>query len=162
MDEENINEVKDFLPILKRTSIVISKKDTFNKIFSVLSLKIDQPIYFFNEDTQEVYESYNINDIKINKKLGQVTKDGFEWMESISSNFIKRRSNFHGLILKGMTEFSGTDMRADSSYLTSAPYFAGKYHIYHYLLLKILLQYCIPIFRKWYLSGKWLYFWTIP
>ena len=50
-------------------------------------------------------------------------------MESISSNFIKRRSNFHGLILKGMTEFSGTDMRADSSYLTSAPYFAGKYHI---------------------------------
>ena len=33
--------------------------------------------------------------------------------------------NFHGLILKGMTEFVGTDMRADDSYLTSAPYFPG-------------------------------------
>ena len=104
------------------------KNDTFNKIFSSsYYLKIDQPIYFYNEDTQEVYENYNINDRKIIKKLGQVTINGFVWMESVSSNFIKRRSNFHGLILKGMTENTGTDMKVDFSYLTSAPYFAGRY-----------------------------------
>ena len=128
MDEENINEVKNVLSILKRTSIVMSKNDTFNKIFSASYLKIDQPIYFYNEDTQEVYENYNINDKKIIKKLGQVTVNGFEWMESVSSNFIRRRSNFHGLILKGMTETSGTAMKVDVSYLTSAPYFAGRYN----------------------------------
>ena len=127
MDKENINEVKNVLTILKRTSIVMFKNDTFNKIFSGSYLKIDQPIYFYNEDTQEVYENYNINDRKIIKKLGQVTINGFVWMESVSSNFIKRRSNFHGLILKGMTENSGTDMKVDVSYLTSAPYFAGRY-----------------------------------
>ena len=127
MNEENINEVKNILSILKRTSFVISKKDTFNKIFSDSHLKIDQPIYFYKEDTQEVYEKYNINDRKITRKLGKVTANGFEWMNSVSSNFIKRRSDFHGLILKGMTEFVGTDMRADDSYLTSAPYFPGMY-----------------------------------
>ena len=103
----------------------MSKNDTFNKIFSVPDLKINQPIYFYKVDTQEVYEKYNINDRKITKKLGQVTANGFEWMKSVSPNFIKRRSNFHGLILKGMTENSGTDLKVDVSYLTSAPYFAG-------------------------------------
>ena len=104
---------------------MIAKHDTFNKILSSSNLKIHQPIYFYKEDTQEVYEKYNINDRKIIKKLGQVTENGFEWMNSVSSNIIKRRSDFHGLILKGMTEFVGTDMRADDSYLTSAPYFPG-------------------------------------
>ena len=127
MNKENINEVKNVLPILKRTSLVIAKYDTFNKILSASHLEINQPIYFYKEDTQEVYEKYNINDRKIIKKLGQVTENGFEWMKSVSSNIIKRRSDFHGLILKGMTDFVGTDMRADDSYLTSAPYFPGIY-----------------------------------
>ena len=125
VNEENINEVKNVLSILKRTSFVIAKHDTFNKILSSSNLKIHQPIYFYKEDTQEVYEKYNINDRKIIKKLGQVTENGFEWMKSVTSNIIKRRSDFHGLILKGMTEFVGTDMRADDSYLTSSPYFPG-------------------------------------
>ena len=110
---------------MKRTSLVIAKNDSFNKILSASHSNIHQPIYFYKEDTQEVYEKYNINDRKIIKKLGQVTENGFEWMKSVTSNIIKRRSDFHGLILKGMTEFVGTDMRADDSYLTSAPYFPG-------------------------------------
>ena len=131
VNEENINEVKNVLPILKKTSFVMSKNETFNKIFSVSDLKINQPIYFYKVDTQEVYEKYNINDRKITRKLGKATADGFEWMNSVSSNFIKRRSDFHGLILKGMTDFIGTDMRADDSYLTSAPYFPGMYNFSH-------------------------------
>ena len=125
MNKENINEVKNVLPILKRTSFVIAKNDTFNKILSASHLEIHQPIYFYKEDTQEVYEKYNINDRKIIKKLGNLTENGFEWMKSVSSNIIKRRSDFHGLILKGMTDFVGTDMRANDSYPTSAPYFPG-------------------------------------
>ena len=84
VDEENINEVKNVLSILKRTSIVMSKNDTFNKIFSASRLKIDQPIYFYNEETQEVYENYNINDRKIIKKLGEVTVNGFPVLASPS------------------------------------------------------------------------------
>ena len=114
------------MTILERNSIVISKNDTFDKIFSAASyLKINQPIYFYNEETQDVYETYNINGKKIKQKLGQVKPNGFQWTETVNPNFIKRRSNFHGLILKGMVEFSGYDMNADSSYLTSAPYFSG-------------------------------------
>ena len=148
MNKENINEVKNVLPILKRTSLVIAKNDTFNKILSASHLEIHQPIYFYKEDTQEVYEKYNINDRKIIKKLGQVTENGFEWMKSVTSNIIKRRSDFHGLILKGMTEFVGTDMRADDSYLTSAPYFPGMYKFSHCFKNTTYILYINVIFRK--------------
>ena len=92
-------------------------------------LEINQPIFFYNQDTQEIYEKYTINNQKIKNKLGQIKQNGFEWIISVNSNFVKRRSNFHGLVLKGMTEFSGFDMNANSSYRTSAPYFAGIFKL---------------------------------
>ena len=95
-------------------------------------VEINQPIFFYNQDTEEIFEKYNINNQMIKKKLGKIKQNAFEWIESVNSNFVKRRSNFHGLVLKGMVEFSGFDMNANSSYRTSAPYFAGRAVIREY------------------------------
>ena len=123
VDEHNINEIIEYLSILKSTAIVLSKEGYFNKVYSESHLKINQPIYFYNQDTYQVYETYTINNYKIQRNVGKLTKTGFDW--TVNSNFIKRRSDFYGLVLKAMVEWDGFDMNADSSYLTSAPYFPG-------------------------------------
>ena len=123
VDEHNINGIVEYLSILKSTVILISKEGHFNKVLSKSFLKIDQPIYFYNQDTNEVYESYTVNNYKIQRNVGKLTNNGFEW--TVNSNFIKRRSDFYGLVLKAMVEWDGFDMKADTSYLTSAPFFTG-------------------------------------
>ena len=57
--------------------------------------------------------------------IAQKTKT-FEWKENVNSNLIKRRSNFHGLILKGMAEFSGDYLNADPKYRTENNYFSNN------------------------------------
>ena len=71
-----------------------------------------------------MFESYTINNRKIHQKIGRIEEitNSFVWEVGISSNFIRRRSNFHGLKLKGMTQFTGTLMNAKSSYVDEAPY----------------------------------------
>ena len=129
VDENNIDNIVEFLSILKSTAIVISKEIYLNKVFSESNLEINQQIYFYNQDTHEVMESYTINNYKIHRNIGKVTKNGFEW--TMNSNFLHRRSDFHGLILKAMVEWDGCDMNADNSYLTGAPYFSGMYCIFN-------------------------------
>ena len=126
---EDLNIITDILENFKSICIVMGKGIVFDKIFSETHLKINQQIYFYNEDSQEIFETYNINSHKIEMNLGNITQNGFKWTENVNPNFIRRRSNFHGLVLKVMVEFSGIDMNADKSYLTSAPYFSGKYVI---------------------------------
>ena len=127
LDENNMDNIVEVFAILKSTAIVISKGINLNKVFLESNLEINQPIYFYNQDTHEVMESYTINNYKIHRNIGKVTKSGFEW--TMNSNFLQRRSDFHGLILKAMVEFEGLDMNVDNSYLTSAPFFSGMYCI---------------------------------
>ena len=112
------------LPIQKRTD-KDKRAGILKKIFvfPLVPYFYTTLFYLYNQDTQEIFEKYVINNQIIKKKLGQLKENIFKW--TVNTNFIKRRSNFHGLVLKGMVEFSGFDMNANSSYQTSAPYFAG-------------------------------------
>ena len=50
--------------------------------------------------------------------------NNFKWQKDVNPDFIKRRSDFHGIVLKGMVGFFGWDMfAADSRYMEKAPYF---------------------------------------
>lgn len=133
VDENNSDKIVEFFSILKSTSIVISKGSYLHKFFSESNLEINQPIYFYNQDTDEVKESYTINNHNIHRKIGKITKNGFQW--TMNSNFLLRRSDFYGLTLKAMVELQGMDMNADNSYLTSAPYFSGTNVTTAYLLM---------------------------
>ena len=123
VDEHNFADIVEFLSILKSTTIVISREIYLEKFFSESKLEINQPIYFYNQDDHEVMESYTINDYNIHRKIGKITRNGFQW--TMNSNFLHRRSDFHGLTLKVMVEWEGLNMNADNKYLTSAPYFSG-------------------------------------
>ena len=133
VDEHNFADINEFLSISKSTTIVISRGIYLKKILSESKLEINQPIYFYNQDTDEVKESYTINNHNIHRKIGKITKNGFQW--TMNSNFLLRRSDFYGLTLKAMVELQGMDMNADNSYLTSAPYFSGTNVTTTYLLM---------------------------
>ena len=112
-------------PLLNdRICIILSLQNhQFNEMYNKLNVKINQKVYLFKSSTKEVYETYNINDIHIKRKLGQIyLNNTFMWDNNVNSNFIKRRSNFQGLTLKGMVEFVPGLMQADADYTKKAKY----------------------------------------
>ena len=110
--------------------ILISNSHQFEEFLNTIAIKtkINQKIFLFKNNSQEIYEAYTINKFVVKKKLGHidVKTNQFLWEANVNSDFIKRRSNFYGLILKGVVEFSGLDMNADPSYLRNAPYFSSN------------------------------------
>ena len=96
---------------------MLANDQDFNQIYENLKVEIDQMIYFYKMSSEEIFETYFINNKHIKRKLGDVNSNNFLWEKDIQTSFIKRRSNFHGLELKGMVEFSGYSMNANLSYL---------------------------------------------
>ena len=121
-DEEEIVETINNLGQINLPTIIISSGEQLSKVYETSKFKIDHPVYFFEEENLEIFESYVVNKQKIKRKLGYINPktNNFIWNEYLNSNFVKRRSNFHGIILKGMVEFTGVLMNADQSYLTNA------------------------------------------
>ena len=115
--------------------ILISHGHQFEELLNAIAIqtKINQKIFIFKKNSQEFYEAYTVNNFVVKKKLGEidVITNQFQWEVNINPNFIKRRSNFHGLLLKGVVQFSGLDMNANASYLVNAPYFSsnGTYEV---------------------------------
>ena len=119
--------------------LMLEKEENFNELYESLEIQINQPVYFYKMPTKELFETYSINNQKIKRKLGFISSKNtnFFWENNISSNFIKRRSNFHGLTLKVMVEFSGSSMNVDPTYIEKSPYFSNNetYKGPNYLLL---------------------------
>ena len=107
---------------------MLEKEEHFNELYETLEIQINQPIYFYKMPNKELFETYSINNQKIKHKLGYISSRNsiFSWENNISSNFMKRRSNFHGLTLKVMVEFSGSYMNADPTYIEKSPYFSNN------------------------------------
>ena len=102
-DKLSLQDLQSLLNDLKSALLIFQNDDPFDDAYQFLEIKIDQNIYFFKMTSQELFESYQINNRKTKQKLGnvdQITKK-FVWEDGINSDFITRRSNFHGLILKG-------------------------------------------------------------
>ena len=128
---DNIEQTIEQLQILIETQnsmIIFVQNQHFSKIYKTLQLKINQAIFFFKISTQEIHETYIINGKSIKRKLGQINSgtNTFVWEDQINPNFIKRRSNFHGLVLTCMVEYEENLINAHPSYLTNAPYFPNN------------------------------------
>ena len=75
------------------------------------TINIDQQIYFLIEDSLEIFEKYTVNNQSIIKRLGQFDGNIFKLANGIESNFLRRRANFQGTELIGMTEIAGNDFK---------------------------------------------------
>ena len=144
-----------------QTSITILSlnEDTFPFVYDQLEVDIGQEVYFFKQSSKEMFESYIINDMIIKRKLGRISKDKFIWEPDINPNILLRRSNFQGITLKAMTEFSGVLMNAFSNYTQFAPYFPNNetylingyaYGLFHDILkvLETRLNFTTNIYKR--------------
>ena len=123
--KEFVNEV-DYLKPYQNKIIAILDSILFEQVLEKIGLEINQEIYFVKASTNEIFESYIINDVGIKRKLGKLCKDEFVWEPDITLSFIARRSNFQGLILTAFTEEGGRDLMIDSKYRKIAPYFESN------------------------------------
>ena len=111
--------------------LLISKDRIFEDVLNNFAAQIDisQNVFFLKEESYEIYEAYKINHVIIKKKLGYVdlSSNNFIWQKDENPNFVKRRSDFHGIVLKGIVAFGGLGLFAtDSSYQEKAPYFKNN------------------------------------
>ena len=106
------------------TVIIALDDDAFAIEYNYAELEIDQRVYLFQKSTQEVYETYVINKVRVQRKLGYIDQfvKVFLWSDDVNSNFVRRRSNFHGVTMKAMTESVGKNLILDEEYKTKAPY----------------------------------------
>ena len=109
---------------------LIADDQSFEELINIMAIqtKIHQKVFLLKKDSQEIYEGYTINNFSVKKKLGGIDQitNKFKWQRNVNPDFVKRRSDFHGIVLKVMVEFSGLDMNADYSYLVNAPYFPNN------------------------------------
>ena len=62
--------------------------------------EINEPIYFF--DGKNIVESYQFKELKMTRVIAKMNETySINWIED--SNFFKRRGNFHGQLLIGIT-----------------------------------------------------------
>ena len=125
----NINKKLNHLLNISHITLILMVQDPhFDELYKNLELEINKKVFLFKESTQELYETYSINNQYVQRKLGHINSqtNSFIWSENVDSNFFKRRSNFHGKVFKGMTDFSGTDMNANPTYVKNAPYFSSN------------------------------------
>ena len=96
--------------------LLISKDKKIEDLLNSVAAQTDinQKVFILKEDSHEMYEAYKINDVVVKKKLGHIDliSNNFKWQKDVNPDFIKRRSDFHGIILKGMVAFEGRDMFA--------------------------------------------------
>ena len=124
-----IEKYKKILQKLKTlTVVVIWSNVQFDKLFDLVKLEINQEIYFFKWSTNEIFETYVINGKLIKRKLGFMDPKTLEFIWEIGQNpdFFERRSNFHGITLRGMVEFRGLNLNADPKYLQNAPFYPNN------------------------------------
>ena len=81
----NVNITKELQLDIKKMerAFVILKSVEFENIMDKLQIKISQEIYFFQVSTCEVYEQYEINNIKLKQRLGYLQSNTFIWEENL-------------------------------------------------------------------------------
>ena len=145
------------------SGLIIVKDNIFENSTQLINLTIENQIFLMNEDSKLIYETYTINGIKIVKPIAQNIENHFKWFQD--PNLIIRRSNFHGIHLKALTEIvEGPNSYLDENYETLATfhpsnetYLVNKYHqgIYKSVLqiLESELNFTTSIFKR--KDGAW-------
>ena len=94
--------------------LLISKDKNFEDLSNIIATQTDinQKVLILKEDSHEIYEAYKINNVVVKKKLGHIDliSSSFKWQKDVNPDFIKRRSNFHRIVLNGIVGFTGLDI----------------------------------------------------
>ena len=95
-----------------------------------INLSIDKEVYFIDEFSWKIYETYTINGIHNTKFLGQIQigkslssdleKIIFVKSDQYISLFEKRRNNFHGIQLNAMVEAYVNDIKFPNDFTSRA------------------------------------------
>ena len=119
----NLNELAHKTSSL--TLLVNSKQ--FDDISSSINVTIDRKVLLIHEISQEVHEIYHINNKSIQQKLGTFDKTtyAFKW-ENVQKDFVERRSNFHGITLRAMTETTGNEIALYPNFTKTATFFPNN------------------------------------
>jgi hypothetical protein len=107
-------------------ALIFAPTKVIEVITSNVNLQLNQEVYFLDSSSLEVFESYQVNSIKIFRRLGIFvgpTMYAFQAEVAVEQNFIKRRSNFMGVTLKGMTETEAPLLLFEDNYKSIAPFF---------------------------------------
>ena len=90
-DEVVISSYKDYIDTIKlgkrmqKGIVIFNDTDTFEITSGKLTFRIDQEIYLYDENTSEVYEVYDINNVKTENKLGVLKNTNhFVWSKDIN------------------------------------------------------------------------------
>ena len=91
-----------------------------------VDLSIGSEVYFMDKASLKVYESYKINSHLVTRYLGYFNRNlTFISVGNISSSYIKRRSNFHGIQFKAMVDFQEPNVNEFAKDLEKfAPFYA--------------------------------------
>ena len=122
--EDTINtfeEVRGY----SETLVFLVRQNILQDVLKTIKVDINQKVFIVDQSTLDTYEVYAINNHQIMRKLGKFhhrTKD-FIWENSIERNLITRRSNFHGMSLKVMTEISGYTIMLQPNWKDQAKFF---------------------------------------
>ena len=128
-DEIEFNMMNTII-LTDNSGLFIINNENFQDILRKINTTIDKKIFILNENTLELFETYEINSIKIEKKIAQIIIDdaanqiSLDWTEN--SYFTKRRSDFQGLILNGLTDEEGSSITLNSNYCNLSKTFGHK------------------------------------
>jgi hypothetical protein len=105
--DESYNTINDL--VYQSLCLTLIMGSNIQQLMSNIQLQLNQEIYFLDTSTLEVFETYEINNMKTAQKLGVFNNNIYEAHHNedksiIEQNFLYRRSNFKGLVLRTMIE----------------------------------------------------------
>ena len=125
-------------------ALVLSKIQTERELNSV-NLPIDAEVYFVDQITLRIYEAYAIKNKHISRYLGQfiVQLDGsISYKKSIDyeESLFKRRGNFNGIELIGMTEITPPQISIPNDFQSKGYYWlTSTYFTFHYVTPEVTM-----------------------
>ena len=99
------------------------------KEFSHINLPLDSEIYFIDETTLKLYETYSVNNVHTARYLGQFQIQNeviFITSDNSNPSFIKRRGNFQGIQLTAVTEKTLSITELPQSFESKAIFFPNN------------------------------------
>ena len=121
----NVLSFDDSLDVSKfdyLANAIIFSEDT--TILDEFMPEFNQKIFIFNTSTKAIYESYQIQQHHIKRKLGSVINSQFKWVEGVNPQLLPRRANFQRKTLKAVTQNFGEYILINPLYSSIAPYFS--------------------------------------
>ena len=117
-------ELQSYIQLSKTIIVVVLEDQIFELLMNSLKVQINKEVYLFKVSTSQLFETYDVNNVKVKRFLGQIefiTKE-FAWQENMATNLIIRRSDFQGITLKASSNWSGSNFKLDLIYKKMAPY----------------------------------------